>query len=103
MSSGKNDEAKNILLKASKMNKSSLSETSLTMLNKKIELQPSEDEQIIESEKPKTNLRMILLIANISYIWFATLFVFYGLNINAVYLEFWDKYISFIVRNISIL
>lgn len=95
---GRNEEAKKILLVASKFNKTSLSKNSLERLNEKVVLRDSE-ESISKpvDDKQKTSRRAILQIANISYLWFATIFVYYGLNINAVYLEYWDKYISFIV------
>ena len=97
---GFNDEAKRILLKASKANKTSLSEDSLLKLEEKLELKASEDEVEVKPTvilKKKTSMRVIMQIANIAYLWFATIFVYYGLNINAVYLEYWDKYVSFIV------
>jgi hypothetical protein len=72
-----------------------LSENSLVRLNEQLELKDDDNEKIVE--KTKTSLRVVLQIANISFLWFATIFVYYGLNINAVYLEYWDKYISFIV------
>ena len=95
---GYNGEAKKILMQASKFNKTSLSENSLFKLDERVELRVS-TESINQSAsiKHKTSWRVILQIANISYLWFATIFVYYGLNINAVYLEYWDKYISFIV------
>lgn len=95
---GHNEEAKKILVQASKLNKGSLSESSLLKLDENVELRGS-DEDISQStgEKHRTSFKALLHIANISYVWFATIFVYYGLNINAVYLEYWDKYISFIV------
>lgn len=43
------------------------------------------------------SMRIVMQIANLSYCWFATVFVYYGLNLNSVYLEYWNKYINFIV------
>lgn len=78
-----------------KINKTSISENSLVKLNEQIELQNEDD--VIKGESRGISIRVILQIANISFLWFATIFVYYGLNINAVYLEYWDKYVSFIV------
>lgn len=73
-----------------------MSENSLERLSEQVELKDEEgDEKVAEARG--TSLRVVLQIANISYLWFATIFVYYGLNINAVYLEYWDKYVSFIV------
>lgn len=94
---GFNEEAKKILLKASKINKTSLSQTSLLKLNEKVELRELDD--AVDVGKGQTSSRVVLQIANISFLWFSTIFVYYGLNINAVYLEYWNKYISFIVSS----
>ena len=65
---GFNDEAKRILLKASKANKTSLSEDSLLKLEEKPELKASEDEV---EEKPavivkkKTSTRVIISVSTI--------------------------------------
>lgn len=98
----RNEEAKQILLKASKVNKTALSQDSLTKLNEKVELKDN-DEVVYDSGTRKTSKRVVLQILNISYLWFATIFVYYGLNINAVYLEYWDKYVSFIVSRFAML
>ena len=98
---GFNEKAKHILLKASKANKTSLSENSLTLLNEKVELRDEESEVSFgAADSNKISMRAVLKIANISFLWFATIFVYNGLNINAVYLEYWDKYISFIVSSL---
>lgn len=94
---GKVEEAKKILLRASKINKTSLSENSLTELNAKLVLQKTDDSVVADAEGRKTSVRVVLQILNVSFLWFATIFVYYGLNINAIYLEYWNKYISFIV------
>lgn len=79
-------------------NKTTLSETSLYRLNERIEMKEAEEEiRRIEVKSGKTSWRVILQILNLSYLWFATIFVYYGLNVNAVYLDYWNKYVSFIV------
>lgn len=97
---GQNEEAKKILIQASRTNKTSLSESSLTKIDSLVEIcdvheEPNEEVDV----KWKTSARVIMQIVNISYLWFSTIFVYYGLNINAVYLEYWDKYTSFIVSH----
>lgn len=98
---GHTDEAKQIILKASKMNRTTLSANSLTKLTEQVELRDPDDEQNTNNEtssnNENNNKKTVLKIANLSYLWFATIFVYYGLNINAVYLEYWSKYVSFIV------
>jgi hypothetical protein len=72
-------------------------------LNEKVELRDEDGNASVSSDKKsrKISTRAIFQIANISYLWFATIFVYYGLNINAVYLDYWDKYVSFIVSIIE--
>lgn len=97
---GQNEEAKKILVQASKLNKTSLSENSLVKLEETFELRDLSldgENSGAANEKQETSVRVVLQIANISYLWFATIFVYYGLNINAVYLEYFNKYTSFIV------
>lgn len=98
---GFNDEAKSILVKASSLNNTKMSQVSLQQLNEKIEMQEAEAEAVRNSSQNNTTKiwtpRVVLQILNISYLWFATLFVYYGFNINAVYLEYFSKYVSFIV------
>ncbi|CRK94736.1 CLUMA_CG008236, isoform A, partial [Clunio marinus] len=96
---GLNEEAKKILIKAAKQNGSSLSENSLMMFDEKIAvLNNSEnDSESDDTQDSKISRRAIIQILNLSYIWFSTLFVYFGLNINAVYLEYWNKYVSFII------
>lgn len=101
---GHNQEAKMILLKASKINRTSLSESSISMLDEHVEFEKSDDDlhpetSSHENQKRSENRKSLLILANVSYLWFATIFVYYGLNINSVYLEYWDKYISFIVSS----
>lgn len=70
-------------------------------MNEKTELLDSDKESTANSrDTRKTSTRhVVTMIAIISYLWFATIFVYYGLNINSVYLEYWDKYISYIVSD----
>lgn len=95
---GKYEEAKKILLLASKINKSSLSENSCSILADQRKLKDAEEESISNgATKGKCSFQVFLLIANLSYLWFATIFVYFGLNINSVNLEYWNKYVSYIV------
>lgn len=102
---GFNDEAKSILVKASNLNNTKMSQVSLQQLREKIEMQEAEKEAArinMRANSSKTwTSRVILQILNISYLWFATLFVYYGFNINAVYLDYFSKYVSFIVSSIT--
>lgn len=88
-------------MKASSVNKTKMSQVSLQQLNEKIEMK--EAEEAAARTSAQTNVtktwtpRVVLQILNISYLWFATIFVYYGFNINAVYLDFFSKYVSFIV------
>jgi hypothetical protein len=95
-----NEDAKKILLKASAVNKTVISEDSLMKLNEKVELK-DDDESLSDTGTHKTSTRIVFQIAKISYLWFAVIFVYYGLNINAVYLDLWSKYISFIVSGFN--
>lgn len=98
---GRFEEAKKILLQASKANKTCLSENSCSILDKKPKLIDSDEEiKSTDNSKRTSTTQIVLLIANISYLWFATIFVYYGLNINSVYLEYWDKYYSYIVSRL---
>lgn len=98
---GFNDEAKSILMKASSINKTKMSEVSLHQLNERIEMKEAEEAAArtsAQTDVAKTwTLKVVLQVLNISYLWFATIFVYYGFNINAVYLDFFSKYVSFIV------
>lgn len=68
---GRNDEAKEILLKASKINRTSLSENSLTLLHEKVELRSEDEELNVDDGKARksSTLKAILQISNISYLW----------------------------------
>lgn len=95
---GRKEDAKRILMKATKTNKTSLSVSSLSKLDQLEEPRNADDKPSGEAdENTKTSYRLVLMIANISFVWFSTIFVYQGLNINAVYLEYWNKYVSFIV------
>lgn len=99
---GNNDEAKQIILKATKMNRTSLSADSLSKLTENVKIRDIDDKEDTTSDQTiikskSSQKKMIWKIASLSYLWFATIFVYYGLNINAVYLEYWNKYVSFIV------
>lgn len=48
-------------------------------------------------ELRKSRIKIVTQLVVTSFLWFSTIFVYYGLNINSVYLEYWDKYINFIV------
>lgn len=102
---GYNGEAKSILMKASSLNNTKLSQVSLQQLNEKILKQEAQEEAARNNQQTNTTktwtLRVTLQILNISYLWFATLFVYYGFNINAVYLDYFSKYVSFIVSLIT--
>lgn len=75
-----------------------MSENSILLLETRAVLRKSNDEiDDSPSDAKSNNRRTVLALCNISYLWFATIFVYYGLNINAVYLEYWDKYVSYIV------
>jgi hypothetical protein len=100
---GNKMEAKQILLHAAKINNTSISQASLAELDKKnIALKDDEENDVVISDdeirSSKMKKRMILQLVVISYLWFSTIFVYYGLNINSVYLEYWNKYYNFIVR-----
>ena len=73
----------------------------LNSLNEKIEMQKSKDtnENIADDSEwmKKISLKIVMQIANLAYCWFAVIFVYYGLNLNSVYLEYWNKHVNFIV------
>lgn len=78
-----------------------MSEQTLSSLDENIEMENNAKKSPVKTEgSMKYSKKIILQIANLSYCWFATIFVYYGLNLNSVYLEYWDKYINFIVRMI---
>jgi MFS transporter, OCT family, solute carrier family 22 (organic cation transporter), member 4/5 len=92
-------EAKRILIHAAKFNKSTLSEHSLTELDSENFILKDDEEkvEISDEELRKSRVKIVTQLVVISFLWFSTIFVYYGLNINSVYLEYWDKYINFIV------
>jgi hypothetical protein len=80
-----------------------MSQQTLNSLHERIEIK----EGVVRVEKSDDgnwrkgiSMRIVMQIANLSYCWFATVFVYYGLNLNSVYLEYWNKYINFIVSMI---
>lgn len=83
------------------MNRTVLSSNSLKKLTENVEIRSDDNESSASGQtasgNKKSRKKVVLQIANLSYLWFATIFVYYGLNVNAVYLEFWSKYVSFIV------
>lgn len=97
LSKGRHDDAKTILRKACKLNGTEMSAQTLNSLEEKIQMQNSNKSHSTERKSEKISTRAVLQIVNLSYCWFATIFVYYGLNLNSVYLEYWDKHINFIV------
>jgi len=101
LSKGKHEKAKNILNKACKLNGTEMNVQTLNSLNEKIEMQKSKDtnEYVADDSEwmKKISLKIVMQIANLAYCWFAVIFVYYGLNLNSVYLEYWDKHVNFIV------
>lgn len=84
------------------MNGTAMSQQTLDSLHEKIEIK-DEEAKAVESGTVRTSwraqisMRALMQIANLAYCWFAVVFVYYGLNLNSVYLEYWNKYINFIV------
>ena len=101
LSKGKYEEAKKILHKACKFNGTEMNVQTLNILNEKIEMQKSKETSgntADDSEwMKKISLKIVMQITNLAYCWFAVIFVYYGLNLNSVYLEYWNKYVNFIV------
>ncbi|CAG9808337.1 unnamed protein product [Chironomus riparius] len=100
LSKGKHEEARKILNKACKFNRTKMSVQTLSSLNEKIEMQKSKDTNgnIADDSEwmKKISLKIVMQIANLAYCWFAVIFVYYGLNLNSVYLEYWNKHVNFI-------
>lgn len=87
------------------MNNTNLSDNSKLLLDKGInhkEVEEGLDDAGFHDEKVNSTAQIVLRILSLSYIWFATAFVYIGLNVNAVYLEHWNKYISFIVSSLTL-
>jgi membrane protein required for beta-lactamase induction len=99
MMKGHHEKAKKILLKAATANKTSLSGNSLEMLERETPDNVKSEATETEGEQVNSVTRTVTLIANISFLWFAIIFVYYGLNINAVYLSYWSKFTSYIVSH----
>lgn len=83
-----------------------MSQQTLNSLHERIEIREEDSKAIksIDDEavgkgkwREQISMRVIMQIANLSYCWFAIVFVYYGLNLNSVYLEYWNKYMNFIV------
>ncbi|KAG5672758.1 hypothetical protein PVAND_002855 [Polypedilum vanderplanki] len=97
LSEGRHEDAKIVLRKACKLNGTEMSVQTLNSLDEKIQMQNSNNNTLESASKSeKISIRAVLQITNLSYCWFATIFVYYGLNLNSVYLEYWNKYINFI-------
>lgn len=103
LSKGKRQEAKRILIKAANLNNTRLPETILSKLDdENLQLKSDEDEKVDENQRQIQSRKTIILqLLLMSYLWFSTIFVYYGLNINSVYLEFWNKYVNYIVSLIT--
>lgn len=102
----RNEEATKILWQACKLNGTVMSQQTLNSLHERIEIREEDSKAIksIDNEavgkgkwREQISMRVIMQIANLSYCWFAIVFVYYGLNLNSVYLEYWNKYMNFIV------
>jgi hypothetical protein len=83
-----------------------MSQQTVNSLHEKIEIKSGDAKAVKSSSgnhdegskwRSKITLKVAMQIANLAYCWFATVFVYYGLNLNSVYLEYWNKYINFIV------
>ena len=106
LAKNRNQEAKKILLKAAKINGKTLKIESLKQLDEKVEQErnkklveislSSAGEQV-HDEKQAINLTILLKVANLCFCWFANTFVYFGLNLNSVYLNLFDKYFSYIL------
>lgn len=84
------------------MNGTAMSQQTLDSLHERIEIKDEESKAMKSSNvrsswREKISMRALMQIANLAYCWFAVVFVYYGLNLNSVYLEYWNKYINFIV------
>lgn len=102
LSKGKHKDAKCILEKACKLNGTELNVQTIDSLNERIEMQMSKDmNEKSAFERKGISMNAVMQIANLAYCWFATIFVYYGLNLNSVYLEYWNKYINFIVSRLN--
>lgn len=106
LAKNRNQEAKKILLKAAKINGTTLTTESLKQLDEKVEQEKNEKlveisltsggEQI-PNEKQSINITILFKVANLCFCWFANTFVYFGLNLNSVYLNLFDKYFSYIL------
>lgn len=85
-----------------------MSQQTLNSLHEKIEIKDLDELGSENSEESsigngRVSTKIVMQIANLSYCWFATVFVYYGLNLNSVYLEYWNKYVNFIVSMVLVL
>lgn len=106
LAKNRNQEAKKILLKAAKINGTTLTTESLKQLDEKVEqerndklvvISLSSGGQQVNNEKQSINLGIVLKVINLCFCWFANTFVYNGLNLNSVYLNLFDKYFSYIL------
>ena len=85
-----------ILKKAAKINKVEFSRKILDML----ETENSGDSEEISKEVPRSQeslkSKIVWRVLNLSYCWFTVTFVYYGLNLNSVYLNAFNKHFNFI-------
>lgn len=91
ISNGQNAQAKKILLEAAESNGIEFSAEALKSLD-------SKEISIEDTSDVKQNLtrKIIWRVLNLSYCWFTVTFVYYGLNLNSVYLSSFNKYLNFI-------
>lgn len=115
---GKNAKAAKIILKVAKVNKRTLSESSLITINKLLgrkksnamedkleptDLSPIKEENnenvAYELKKVLKNPAMLLRVANCSFCWLTNTFVYYGLSLNSVNIG-GNKFINFILLSL---
>ncbi|CAO1437133.1 unnamed protein product [Diamesa serratosioi] len=106
LAKNRNQEAKKILLKAAKINGTTLTTESLKQLDEKVEQERvkkqeeitlSSSGQKVHNDKQSINAAIVFKVANLCFCWFANTFVYNGLNLNSVYLNLFDKYFSYIL------
>jgi hypothetical protein len=101
LSQGRCAEAEKILQKACKLNGTKLNPQTLNSLEEKIAMEKIlklDENESKGASTTKISMKAVLAIANLSFCWFSSIFIYYGLHLNSVYLEYWNKYINFIVR-----
>jgi hypothetical protein len=103
LSQGRCAEAGKFLQRACEINGTKLNPQTLNSLEEKIAMEKllklkQKDPKDGDEEDSKTiSWKAVLTIANLSFCWFSSIFIYYGLNLNSVYLEYWNKYINYIV------